>query len=116
MTNKSVSTELAAMTIPMKIVSTSSSSLATASTTTVTGNLTNRIIKSPTNQTETLSTSNLIPRADNYQELTPTIERKTFSVRFFKYYINIVFQFIYSLGKFDLTNHRFIPLLSDYLS
>jgi hypothetical protein len=80
MTNKSASTELGTIGIPMKITSSSTSSLVSTPTMN-TGNLLNKINKMPINQQDSLSLSpNLTSRLETNQELTPNAERKPFIV------------------------------------
>ena len=82
MTNKSASTELGGIGIPMKITSTSTSSLASTTTFNTPGNLPNKMAKIPVHQQDSLSTpSNLSPRLETNQELTPSVERKPLVVR-----------------------------------
>ncbi len=78
MTNKSVSTELGAIGIPMKTTSSSSSSLPTTTVALTTGNLPNKINKISSNQQDS---SSLISRLETNQELTPSAEKKPFIVR-----------------------------------
>jgi hypothetical protein len=79
MTNKSVSTELGAISIPTKITNSSASSLIP----TTTGNLTNKInkISSNINQQDS-SLVNFNSRIETNQESTPISEKKTFIVSY----------------------------------
>jgi hypothetical protein len=82
MSNKSASTELTGIGIPMKITSSSTSSLASTTTFNTGGNLPNKMSKIPVHQQDSLSTtSNLTTRLETNQELTPSVERKPIIVR-----------------------------------
>jgi len=80
-TNKSASTELGTISIPMKIASSSSSSLTTALNS---GNLINKITKISSNiNQQDSSTYNLISRSETNQEATPISEKKPSFVSYF---------------------------------
>jgi hypothetical protein len=89
-TNKSIASELGVLSIPMKLSSSSSSSL----TTTIlnSGNLTNKLNKISSNQQDS-SSLNFNSRLETNQESTPiSSEKKTFIVRYFsKFKFNLNF-------------------------
>lgn len=95
-TNKSASTELSGITVPMKITSPSSSSL----TTTTIGTITNKINKNPQDS----SSFNFNLRQETNQESTPNTEKKTFIVSFIFNYLEILI--VFNLFRIILCHHQ----------